>query len=141
MMQVDLQNKIIENNQEQGNKDFYFPSVLKQNSLTEICNELTSTECLDNNVEKFLTEMADNFLDTVIDNACLIAKHKNSDLVTIEDLATAIKENFDIYEPSKYTKHYDLIKGNNIRNISTNDHKKRLELTKEETKNANISNI
>ena len=85
--------------------------------------------------------MADNFLDTVIDNACLIAKHKNSDLVTIEDLATAIKENFDIYEPSKYTKHYDLIKGNNIRNISTNDHKKRLELTKEETKNANISNI
>ena len=49
-------------------KDFYFSSILKQNSLTEICNELTSTECLDINVEKFLTEMADNFLDTVIDN-------------------------------------------------------------------------
>ena len=141
MMPVDLQNKIIENNQEQVNKDFYFSSILRQNSLTEICNELTSTECLDINVEKFLTEMADNFLDTVIDNACLIAKHKNCDTISIEDLATAIKDNFDIYEPSKYTKNYDLIKGNNIKNISTNDHKKRLELTKEETKNANISNI
>ena len=138
MMPIDLQNKIIENNQEQVNKDFYFSSILKQNSLTEICNELTSTECLDINVEKFLTEMADNFLDTVIDNACLIAKHKNSDSISIEDLATAIKDNFDIYEPSKYTKHYDLIKGNNIKNISTNDHKKRLELTKEETKNVNL---
>ena len=138
MMPVDLQNKIIENNQEQVNKDFYFSSILRQNSLTEICNELTSTECLDINVEKFLTEMADNFLDTVIDNACLIAKHKNCDTISIEDLATAIKDNFDIYEPSKYTKNYDLIKGNNIKNISTNDHKKRLELTKEETKNVNL---
>ena len=137
-MPIDLQNKIIENNQEQVNKDFYFSSILKQNSLTEICNELTSTECLDINVEKFLTEMADNFLDTVIDNACLIAKHKNCDTISIEDLATAIKDNFDIYEPSKYTKNYDLIKGNNIKNISTNDHKKRLELTKEETKNVNL---
>ena len=96
MMPVDLQNKIIENNQEQVNKDFYFSSILRQNSLTEICNELTSTECLDINVEKFLTEMADNFLDTVIDNACLIAKHKNCDTISIEDLATAIKDNFDI---------------------------------------------
>ena len=138
MMPVDLQNKIIENNQEQVNKDFYFSSILRQNSLTEICNELTSTECLDINVEKFLTEMADNFLDTVIDNACLIAKHKNCDTISIEDLATAIKDNFDIYEPSKYTKNYDLIKGNNIKNISTNDHKKRLELSKEETKNVNL---
>ena len=138
MMPIDLQNKIIENNQEQVNKDFYFSSILRQNSLTEICNELTSTECLDINVEKFLTEMADNFLDTVIDNACLIAKHKNCDTISIEDLATAIKDNFDIYEPSKYTKNYDLIKGNNIKNISTNDHKKRLELTKEETKNVNL---
>ena len=82
--------------------------------------------------------MADNFLDTVIDNACLIAKHKNSDSISIEDLSTAIKDNFDIYEPSKYTKHYDLIKGNNIKNISTNEHKKRLELTIEETKNVNL---
>ena len=43
-MPIDLQNKIIENNQEQVNKDFYFSSILKQNSLTEICNELTNIE-------------------------------------------------------------------------------------------------
>jgi len=32
--------------------------------------------------------MANNFLDSVIDNACLIAKHKNSDSVSIEDLTS-----------------------------------------------------
>lgn len=29
MMPIDLQNKIIENNQEQVNKDFYFSSILR----------------------------------------------------------------------------------------------------------------
>ena len=125
-------------NQVNQNKDFYVTSVLKANSLTDLCNELTSTECLDVNVEKFLSEMADNFMDTVLDNACLIAKHKKSETVTIEDIAIAIEQNFDIYEPSKYTRRLGQIKSSEIKNVSTNDHRKRMELTKEVTKNVNI---
>jgi transcription initiation factor TFIID subunit TAF12 len=122
----------------QQNKDIYVTSVLKQNALADICSELTSTETLDINVEKFLADMADNFLDTVLDSACQLAKHKKNDKVSIEDIAIAIEQNFDIYEPNKYTKRLSQIKTNEIKNISTNDHKKRLELTKEETKNVNI---
>ena len=33
-------------------KDFYNSSVLKPNSLSEICNEITSTETFDHNVER-----------------------------------------------------------------------------------------
>jgi transcription initiation factor TFIID subunit TAF12 len=122
----------------QQNKDIYVTSVLKQNALADICSELTSTETLDINVEKFLADMADNFLDTVLDSACQLAKHKKNDKVSIEDIAIAIEQNFDIFEPNKYTKRLSQIKTNEIKNISTNDHKKRLELTKEETKNVNI---
>lgn len=33
-------------------KDFYVTSILKSNVLSDLCSELTSTECLDVNVEK-----------------------------------------------------------------------------------------
>ena len=125
-------------NQNTSTKDFYVTSILKGNAISDLCSELTSTETLDINVEKFLVEMADNFIDTVLDSASLIAKHKKSELVSIEDMAIAIEENFDIYEPSKYTRRLGQIKSNEIKNVSTNDHRKRMELTKEETKNVTI---
>jgi hypothetical protein len=34
------------------NKPFYNQSLLKQNILTELCNDLTGNEALDINVEK-----------------------------------------------------------------------------------------
>lgn len=33
-------------------KEFYNSSILKPNSLSEICNEITSTESFDHNVER-----------------------------------------------------------------------------------------
>ena len=63
------------------NRDFYNTSILRPNSLSDICNDLSPAEALDINVEKFLAEMADNFMETVIDTACQIAKHKKTDEV------------------------------------------------------------
>ena len=71
----------MENNQNENNlnlKNFYNTSVLKNNSISDLCNNLTSTETLDINVEKFLTEMGDNFIETILDDACIIAKHKKT---------------------------------------------------------------
>lgn len=51
-MQVDSsmnKNSTISSHQ---NKDFYVTSILRSNALSELCAELTSTECLDLNVEK-----------------------------------------------------------------------------------------
>jgi len=126
-------------NENQNNKKiFYNSSVLRENAISELCNNLTSTETLDINVEKFLTEMSDNFIETILDDACIIAKHKNNDNVDIEDLATSIEKNFDIFEPNKYTQQLNLLKSNFIHINPTYDHKKRVELTKEETKNVNL---
>ena len=124
--------------QQPVNKDFYVTSVLRSNALTDLCNELTSTESLDINVEKFLGEMAENFIETVLDSACSYAKHKKSDKVFIEDLGFAVSQNFDIYEPNKYNRQINQLKASEIKGATTADHKKRMELTKEETKNVNL---
>ena len=103
-----------------------------------MCKELTSTEIIEEDVEKYLSEMAGNYINVVLESSCILAKHKNSDKVDIIDIASAINDNFGIYEPSLYTANINEMNINSTKNISTNDHKKRLELTKEETKNVNI---
>jgi len=71
-------------------KDFYSNSILKYNSLSELCNDISNTENLDINVEKFLSEMADNYVESILDTACQIAKHKKSDFLTVADLSIAM---------------------------------------------------
>ena len=118
--------------------DFYIQSILSPNAIPDICKELTSTEIIDDDVEKYLSEMAGYFINVVFNSAARLAKHKNSEKVEIEDFATAINDNFGIYEPSLYTANINEMNINSTKNNSTSDHKKRLELTKEETKNVNI---
>jgi hypothetical protein len=45
-----------------------------------------------------------------------------------------LEKNFDIFEPNKNTQNFQKLKSNDIKNISTTDHKKRVELTREECK-------
>ena len=142
-----MENKNLLQNQNQGNinanpqsniKEFYYQSILSPNAIPQLCKELTSTEIIDDDVEKYLSEMAGYFINVVFNSAARLAKHKNSEKVEIEDFATAINDNFGIYEPSLYTANINEMNINSTKNNSTSDHKKRLELTKEETKNVNI---
>ena len=125
-------------NQQPNIKEFYNQSIITPNAIPQLCKELTSTEIIEEDVEKYLSEMAGNFINVVLESSCILAKHKNSDKVDIVDIASAINDNFGIYEPSLYTANINEMNINSTKNISTNDHKKRLELTKEETKNVNI---
>ena len=116
-------------------RDIYQNSCLRHNSIQELCKELSSTETLDINVEKLLCEMAHDFIDYTIDSASIIAKNKKSNSVSVKDLARAVQQNFDLYEPGKYSKEINKIKCQQFKNESTEDHKKRMELSKEDTKN------
>ena len=141
-----MENKNLLQMQNQGNnnmnqpkiKEFYNESILSPNAIPDICKELTSTEIIDDEVEKYLSDMAGNFMNVVLGSASRLAKHKKSEKVEIEDLAAAINDNFGIYEPSLYTANINEMNINATKNISTSDHKKRMELTKEETKNVNL---
>ena len=141
-----MENKNLLQMQNQGNnnmnqpriKEFYNQSILSPNTIPDICKELTSTEIIDDEVEKYLSDMAGNFMNVVFSSASRLAKHKKSEKVEIEDFAAAINDNFGIYEPSLYTANINEMNINATKNISTSDHKKRMELTKEETKNVNL---
>jgi transcription initiation factor TFIID subunit TAF12 len=80
--------------------------------------------------------MGDNFVDNILENACIFAKHKQSDFLGVSDIKFAMEKNFDISIPTKSNDNYKL-KSNEIKNYSTIDHKKRVELTREECKNIN----
>ena len=133
-----LQNQGNNTNPQQNVKEFYYTSILKPDVIPHLCKELTSMEIIEEDVEKYLVEMADNFMKEVFDSACSLAKHRNSDKVEITDFASAVNDNFGLYEPSLYTSTINQMNINSIKNTSTSDHKKRLELTKEETKNVNL---
>ena len=141
-----MENKNLLQMQNQGNnnmnqpkiKEFYNESILSPNAIPDICKELTSTEIIDDEVEKYLSDMAGNFMNVVFSSASRLAKQKKSEKVEIEDLAAAINDNFGIYEPSLYTANINEMNINATKNISTSDHRKRMELTKEETKNVNL---
>ena len=125
--------------QEQHPQIRYFKnSLLAPNVIPKLCSELTSTEILDDTVEKYLDEMCNHFTTTTFESACYLAKHKNTDKVDVSDFASAIYENFGIYEPSSNTSAINQMNINNLKSQSTSDHQKRLELTKEETKNVNV---
>ena len=126
------------NTQPPKTKMFYCQSILADNTIPNLCKELTSTENIDEDVERYLVEMANNFISVTIDSAISLAKNRKSDKVTVEDLASAVNDNFGICEPSKYTSTINQMNINSSKNISTSDHKKRMELTKEETKNVNL---
>ena len=133
-----LQNQGNNTNPQQNVKEFYYTSILKSDVIPHLCKELTSMEIIEEDVEKYLVEMADNFMNLVFDSACSLAKHRNSYKVEITDFASAVNDNFGLYEPSLYTSTINQMNINSIKNTSTSDHKKRLELTKEETKNVNL---
>ena len=116
----------------------YKSIFINPSAITEICSELTSTEILDENVIRYLMEMGDNFISSTLESACNLAKNKNSDKIEASDLASAIYDNFGIYEPSSSTSAINLMNINNLKSQSTSDHQKRMELTKEETKNVNL---
>ena len=133
-----LQNQGNNANPQQSIKECYYTSTLSPNTIPQICEELTSMEIIEDDVEKYLVEMADNFMNVVFNSACSLAKHRNSDKVEVGDFASAINDNFGLYEPSIYSATINQMNINSIKNTSTADHKKRLELSKEETKNVNI---
>lgn len=119
-------------------KEAYYKSVLKTNSIHHILKSLTNNEVVDNNTEALLIEMADSFFDNTIEIACNLAKHKNSDHISVDDIVYAMDKKFDVSEQKKITPFISGMKTNQVYKSVTLDHKKRVELTREEYKNINI---
>ncbi len=95
--------------------------------------------------KQLLVEIGDNFLENVIDTSFQLAKHRSGETLTSSDVNYALcklkfsilVKNFDYSDNIKSNDFFNKLKENEARHYSTPDHKKRVELTREECKNIN----
>ena len=102
-------------------------SCIKKGVIEALTNSITLNEKMDNQVEAFLIEMAEDFIETCLDTGCQYAKHKNSDILGGDDVVLAMQKHFNISEVAKNHNLFNQIKSFEINKVSTNDHQKRLE--------------
>lgn len=110
-------------------------SLINKSIIELLVEKITKNEKLDSQVEHYIKEIAEDFIETNLNTAFLIGKHKNNDTLTSEEVSLSMEKNYNIKEiPKKGSSSFTQFKMNDIQKNPTADHMKRLELSKEENK-------
>ncbi len=120
-------------------KDYnYSNDTIKDRVFTNMLNNISFNEVLDQQVEALLKEQTEYLVDKVLDMSCQISKHKGDDTLTTDSIYYSFYKLANIVEPNSVnTSLYQTLRNNEVNKSSTQDHKKRVELTKEENKATN----
>lgn len=59
---------------------------LTKTRLQDLVKEVDPTEQLDEEVEEMLLQLADDFVETTVNAACLLAKHRHANTVEVKDV-------------------------------------------------------
>lgn len=110
--------------------------IFKNSYFAENLARITSVEEFDPQIFEFEKENLEGYLDLLIEQSCNLAKIKERDILTKEDILlinyklTGIMEHIDNSGKTinKAIKHEE------VNRIQTQEHKKRIDLTKEENK-------
>lgn len=60
--------------------------ILTRPRLQDLVREVDPTEQLDEEVEELLLQMADDFVESTVGAACLLAKHRKAPTVDVKDV-------------------------------------------------------
>ena len=60
--------------------------ILTRPRLQDLVREVDPTEQLDEEVEELLLQMADDFVESTVGAACLLAKHRKASTVDVKDV-------------------------------------------------------
>ncbi|CAG0897068.1 unnamed protein product [Cyprideis torosa] len=74
-------------------------SALARARLQELVKEVDSNEQLDEEVEDALLSTADMFIDSVVDSACRLAKHRGSSCLEASDLQFVLEHQWGMWLP------------------------------------------
>ncbi|KAI6649713.1 Transcription initiation factor TFIID subunit 12-like [Oopsacas minuta] len=104
--------------------------LLNKKKLAELMNEIDPDKVLDDDVENFLLQIADDFLENVITQSCMLAKHRKSGNLELRDVQLCLDKNWNIWIPGF---------GNEERNppkkhVPSESHKQRLSQIKKEAR-------
>ncbi len=73
--------------------------LLPPEKLAELLQEVAPGEKLDLDVEEFMQEHAEQFVDSVTEFACRLAKHRKSRTLDARDVQLHLEKNWDIRVP------------------------------------------
>mmetsp|Transcript_11021 Transcript_11021/g.11403 ORF Transcript_11021/g.11403 Transcript_11021/m.11403 type:complete len:139 (-) Transcript_11021:78-494(-) len=115
-----------------------FSSSLKDKAVSNIFNLLTQSEVLDPLVEGFVKESTESLIESILENSCILAKHKGDETINQDHIYLSLYKLANIVEPNNSNSAlYHNLKINEMNRNITQDHKKRMEISKEENKTSN----
>ncbi|XP_074094968.1 TATA-box binding protein associated factor 12 [Cotesia typhae] len=120
-------------NQDQGTKSSQsaeIPQFLSKSKLQDLVREVDPTEQLEEEVEEMLLQLADDFVETTVNAACLLAKHRHANTVEVKDVQLHLERSWNMWIPGFGTDEVRPFK----RATVTEAHKQRLALIRKNIK-------
>ncbi|KAJ9592657.1 hypothetical protein L9F63_015672 [Diploptera punctata] len=104
--------------------------ILTRPRLQDLVREVDPTEQLDEEVEELLLQLADDFVESTVGAACLLAKHRKASTVEVKDVQLHLERNWNMWIPGFGTDELRPYKRATI----TEAHKQRLALIRKTLK-------
>ncbi|XP_072933494.1 transcription initiation factor TFIID subunit 12 [Epargyreus clarus] len=73
--------------------------LISRARLQELVREVDPTLQLDEEVEDMLLQMADDFIDTSMNSACALAKHRHAPCVELRDVQLILERHWNMWIP------------------------------------------
>jgi len=104
--------------------------VLDKKRLNELVKEVDPTEQLDEDVEDVLLQIADDFIEQTVSQACALAKHRKAGTIDVKDVQIVLERSWNMWIPGFGS---DDIKPQR-RSANTEAHKQRMAVIKKALK-------
>jgi len=73
--------------------------VLDRNRLNELVKEVDPSEQLDEEVEEVLLQIADDFIEQTVTQACALAKHRKAATIDVRDVQMVLERTWNMWIP------------------------------------------
>ncbi|KAK3926191.1 Transcription initiation factor TFIID subunit 12 [Frankliniella fusca] len=104
--------------------------LLSKARLQDLVREIDPTVQLDDEVEELLMQLADDFVETAVNSASLLAKHRKASTIDVKDVQLHLERNWNMWIPGFGNDEIRPFK----RAAMTEAHKQRLALIKKTLK-------
>ena len=79
--------------------DFYKYGQLYWFRLNELVKEVDPSEQLDEEVEDVLLQIADDFIEQTVSQACNLAKHRKANTIDVRDVQLVLERSWNMWIP------------------------------------------
>lgn len=74
-------------------------ALVDKQRLEELVSEVDGSTQLDDDVEDFLLQMTDDFVDNLVMQSCALARHRGAPALEVNDVQLILEKNLNMYIP------------------------------------------